>query len=237
MTNDPIIWIDVSPGKVLVGSNNRSILFGGLGPRHEVSIDYNFKISEMPIDYYEAEYLLEKIDVQVASESEWELAFSRDLISAADSSSEVLADNADNYWGKICDGRPHVDPSKKSKIQKNWQNGDIKSTAFFPSKNSKDPIPKIRLVKREKQNWSEKSPRIPSKFENFRMLKEEIVICILFGILPSFTWAFFNASKSYIYDGWLNLLFGGILFGFSTILLWRPRQPTWYLHKEDMIPK
>ena len=44
MTDEQISWIDVNPGKTIVGSNNRSILFGGLGPRHEVSINYNFRI-------------------------------------------------------------------------------------------------------------------------------------------------------------------------------------------------
>ena len=40
-----IQWIDVEPGKVFIGSDNRSVLFGGIGPRHEVKIDYNFEIS------------------------------------------------------------------------------------------------------------------------------------------------------------------------------------------------
>ena len=39
-----IEWISVSPGKVFIGSDNRSILFGGVGPRHEVKIDYNLPL-------------------------------------------------------------------------------------------------------------------------------------------------------------------------------------------------
>ena len=34
-----IEWADVKPGMVVMGSADRSILFGGIGPRHEVSID------------------------------------------------------------------------------------------------------------------------------------------------------------------------------------------------------
>jgi hypothetical protein len=40
-----IQWINVNPGKVFIGSDNRSILFGGIGPRHEIKIDYEFEIS------------------------------------------------------------------------------------------------------------------------------------------------------------------------------------------------
>ena len=46
-----IQWIDVKPGKVFIGSDNRSVLFGGIGPRHEVKIDYNFEISFLPVNY------------------------------------------------------------------------------------------------------------------------------------------------------------------------------------------
>ena len=40
-----IEWVAVSPGKGFIGSDNRSILFGGVGPRHEVKIDYDYEIS------------------------------------------------------------------------------------------------------------------------------------------------------------------------------------------------
>ena len=122
-------------------------------------------------------------------------------------------------------------------MTKIWKNGKVKSTSFFHSNNFIESKPKIRLVYREKGIWSEKSPRLPVKFQNNRILKEEILISIFLGIIPSFSWAFFNATKSYIYEGWLNLLFGGLLFGFSTILFWRPIQPTWYINQNEMIPR
>ena len=237
MTDEQISWIDVSSGKTIVGSNRRSILFGGLGPRHEVSIDYNFKISKMPVDEDKAKEILEKNEIHIASESEWELAYSRGLISAINSSSEILADNAKNYWGKICDGRPNIDEKNQSRMLKSWRNGKVKSTSFFYPNSSLYPKPKIRLVSRQKVKWTKKTPRIPYKFQNYRVLKEEILIVIFLGIIPSFSWALFNASKSYIFEGWLNLLFGGLLFGFSTIIFWRPIQPTWYINQNEMIPK
>ncbi len=237
MTDEQISWIDVNPGKTIVGSNNRSILFGGLGPRHEVSINYNFKISKIPVDYNKAEELLERDNLHIASESEWELAYSRGLIITENSSSEILADNAKNYWGKICDGRPNIDEKNQSRMLKIWDNEKVKSTSFFYPNSSLHPKPKIRLVSRENIKWKTKSPKIPDKLQDFRLLKEEILITTFLGIIPSFSWAFFNASRSYIYEGWLNLLFGGLLFGFSTIIFWRPIQPTWYIKQNEMIPK
>ena len=55
-----IQWVTVESGKVFVGSNNRSVLFGGIGPRHEVKIDYNFEISFLPVDSETAEILLQQ---------------------------------------------------------------------------------------------------------------------------------------------------------------------------------
>ena len=48
-----IPWVSVEPGSTMVGSDKRSILFGGIGPRHEVKIEYPFRISERPVDFEE----------------------------------------------------------------------------------------------------------------------------------------------------------------------------------------
>ena len=69
-----IEWINVEPGKVFIGSDNRSILFGGVGPRHEIKIDYSFDISFFPVDYESAKLALQNEDCYVASESEWSLS-------------------------------------------------------------------------------------------------------------------------------------------------------------------
>jgi uncharacterized membrane-anchored protein YitT (DUF2179 family) len=62
---------------------------------------------------------------------------------------------------------------------------------------------------------------------------EEIVICTLIGIIPSFVWAYFNASQGYISEGWLNLILGGVFMGLCTGIFWRPRTPT-YLENDGM---
>ena len=76
-----IEWISVSPGKVFIGSDNRSILFGGVGPRHEVKIDYDYEISYLPIDIEVAQEIIQSEDCFIASESEWTLAMENKLIS------------------------------------------------------------------------------------------------------------------------------------------------------------
>ena len=64
-----IQWIKVNHGKVFIGSDNRSILFGGIGPRHEIKIDYEFEISSLPIDRCSSEEILLSDDYYIASES------------------------------------------------------------------------------------------------------------------------------------------------------------------------
>ena len=76
-----IEWVSVSPGKVFIGSDNRSILFGGVGPRHEVKIDYDYEISYLPIDIEIAQEIIQSEDCFIASESEWTLAMENKLIS------------------------------------------------------------------------------------------------------------------------------------------------------------
>ena len=64
-------WADVEPGSVLMGSDNRSVLFGGVGPKHEVVIKYPFRISIRPVPLIEAHRMMESSEVEIASESEW----------------------------------------------------------------------------------------------------------------------------------------------------------------------
>ena len=67
---------------------------------------------------------------------------------------------------------------------------------------------------------------LPVRRDSRKIVIEEIVICTLFGIVPSFAWALFNASPGYIAEGWLNLVLGGVFLGLSTGIFWRPRTPT-----------
>ena len=235
----PVSWAEVSPGSVLMGSDDRSVLFGGIGPRHEVSIGYRYKISMEPVRPKDAEEILNSMVADIASESEWELAYSMGLISGGEGDPvEALADSTDDYWGKACDGRPIVKKGSRTRIIRVWSSG--KAT---PSIMSKDKLPssensiKLRLVVRDSTEWPINPPLLPKRRDNSRIFREEAIISILFGIIPSFAWAFFNASPTYIAEGWFNLVFGGVFFGLFTGIFWRPRQPTWHVESGEMVQR
>ena len=220
-------WADVEPGSVLMGSDNRSVLFGGVGPKHEVVIKYPFRISIRPVPLIEAHRMMESSEVEIASESEWELAHSRGLLIAGEGTTEALADKAQDYWGKACDGRPHSGKGQTPDVLRVWINGNPAQRLQFPGQGSSSL--KLRLVKREFSGWEEEPPRLPPSRNSSRILKEEAIICLLFGVIPSFVWAYFNASEGYIREAWLNLVFGGVFVGTLSRLFWRPRQPTWFV--------
>ena len=81
-----------------------------------------------------------------------------------------------------------------------------------------------RLVKREDNFDLDLRPeRLPTNRDTTSLLKEEILIAITVGIIPSFVWAYFNASEGYIQTGWPGLVLGGIILGLSSMLFWRPK--------------
>ncbi len=227
-----INWIDIDPGSVFVGSDNRAILFGGIGPRHEVAIEYPFRISSQPIRMSDASMVIEEKGAEIASESEWELANSLGLLSAPAGTKEELADSTQDYWGKACDGRPHVSGGPSPRMIRIWDSKKATPSTTNGGRIGSNSL--VRLVLRGSHRWNKKPPKMPENPGNSRLFKEEALICLFAGILPSFFWAFFNASPDYIRNGWLNLIIGGVFFGLLTIVFWRPRQPTWHLVSGEM---
>ena len=219
-----IQWIKVNPGKVFIGSNNRSILFGGIGPRHEVKIDYEFEISFLPIVREDAYEFLSSIEYNIASESEWELSFQNNLITGNDEIEELGDRIRGSYWSKFCDGRPFLEEDWLMKSSRTWDSGIPSSSQIIKGQSSEY----IRLVKRpENHTFRSESPQLPYSSDKSRLIFEESSIALIFGIIPSFLWAYFNASDGYILDGWLNLVFGGIFIGVFTVIFWRPRTKSW----------
>ena len=231
-----IEWANVKPGMVVMGSADRSILFGGIGPRHEISIEYSFKISRIPVPSSEALQIIQSSEADIASESEWELANSRGLLSAEIGCIERLEDRHHGYWGKICDGRPHYGVNRGLQNLRRWsKSGPVPIQR--PTLSEAEKTESVRLVIRADPDWSDNSLAIPIRKDNQRIILEEALISLFFGVLPSFIWAYFNASDGYIREGWLNLIFGGIFFGLFTSLFWRPKQPTWHIKSGRMINK
>jgi len=222
-----IEWVPVAPGRTEIGSDNRSVLFGGIGPRHMVEINYRYSISKYPILVEEAEKLVESKEVSLASESEWKLAFDQGAIRGVDQL-EKLSDRCNgNYWGKALDGRPHWIDDWTFRIAKQWSSGNPITRLL--AKGSHEPK-FARLVKAEETSECDPSPQtLPANRDNARLLKEEFVIALVIGIFPSFLWAYFNASEGYIESGWPGLVFGGIVLGQVSMIFWRPKTTSYRL--------
>jgi hypothetical protein len=222
-------WVQVSPGSATLGSNDRSILGGGGPPRHQVKISKSFEISKNPVPANIALEMIKSGEAEVASESEWAVSNAQGQIYAELGTIETLADSASNYWGKPCDGRPWKEDGEiRARRVRVWsERGILESTRPIEIADSHP----LRLVRRESK-YSETPIRLPGAGDATRILKQEAVICLATGILPSFIWAWFNASPGYIAEGWLNLVMGGVFFGLSTAILWRPKTPT-YIQTES----
>ena len=214
----------MEPGKVFIGSDNRSVLFGGIGPRHEVKIDYNFEISFLPVNHEIAEVALQDEDCYVASESEWSLAMEKKLISGENQVEELSDRIRGSYWLKYCDGRPFIEDNWLMKVSRTWRSGNPSISSIRKG----EKCEYLRLVKRPKINHNDSSsPKLPASSDKSKLLFEELLISLIIGIIPSFIWAYFNASTGYISDGWLNLVFGGLFIGLFTVVFWRPRTSSW----------
>ncbi len=97
----------------------------------------------------------------------------------------------------------------------------------------------IRLVRpvsptsTENSDWADQySPRLPQGYDPVWRLKQEVIIAFVVGIIPSFIWAFFNATPGYIESGWLNLLMGGAFIGVMSGAIWRPNGFTYRLAED-----
>ncbi|MFL2953545.1 MAG: hypothetical protein CBD52_001015 [Euryarchaeota archaeon TMED192] len=222
-------WAQVNPGSAMLGSNDRSILRGGMGPRHQVKISKSFKITKNPVPAKIAADMIKSGEAEVASESEWAVSKAQGLIHADLGCIEILADSASNYWGKPCDGRPWTgDGEITTRRVRIWsERGVLESTRPIEIADSHP----LRLVRRESK-YSETPIRLPRTGDAKKILKQEAVICLATGVLPSFIWAWFNASPGYISEGWLGLVMGGVFLGLSTAILWRPKTPT-YIQTES----
>ncbi|MDC0047586.1 hypothetical protein OAJ29_01095 [Euryarchaeota archaeon] len=223
-----IQWVTVEPGEVFIGSDNRSVLFGGIGPRHEIKTNYSFEISFFPVNYEIAELALQNEDCFVASESEWSLAMDKKLISGENEVEELSDRIRGSYWSKYCDGRPFIEENWLMKVSRSWSNGTPSITSIPKGEGCKY----LRLVKRTKV-WGHDSsaPKLPESSDKSNLLFEELLISLIIGIIPSFIWAYFNASTGYISEGWLNLVFGGLFIGVFTVIFWRPRTKSWRVGK------
>tara|TARA_B100000700_G_scaffold326639_1_gene438751 strand:+ start:77 stop:823 length:747 start_codon:yes stop_codon:yes gene_type:complete len=222
-----IDWVTVDPGRVTIGSQNRSILFGGIGPKHMAEIKYKFEISRNPVPIDQALSIIESKLAQPASESEWQLAYDQDAIDGFDHFERLSDRFKGSYWGKPLDGRAMYEEDWTFRIAKKWEKGN--PITRIVSRDS-DITSHVRLKKfQENIDLESNPPRLPLQRDTKRILREEFLITTFFGIIPSFIWAYFNASPGYIENGWPGLVFGGIIVGLVTAIFWRPKTQSYRL--------
>ncbi len=225
--SDQIEWVKVEPGRAEIGSDNRSILFGSIGPKHMVETTYEFVISRYPVPAAQATELIEAKSAGLASESEWAVAQAQGAITGT-GELEKLSDRCKGtYWGKALDGRPHWMDDWQFRIAKQWKGGTA-STRLVAREAEQPEF--ARLIRVAEITECDPNPQaLPSGRDTGKMLKEEIGISLIFGIIPSFGWAYFNASPGYIESGWPGLVLGGIVLGLLTGIFWRPRTTSYRL--------
>lgn len=172
-------------------------------------------------------------DWRLPSESEWQLA-NEDLdISVPRGLEELLADHPHpNHRGAPTDGRPRQDTNPHSmmrlyrisrKSHPTREGFSVKSQA--PVKNpQEDKVFRLVLI----PPFSE-GPDIlvPEDVDVPALMKREVLIALVVGILPSFAIPMARGFSSYLVDGWPNLVFGGLILSLVTAFLWRPRTATW----------
>jgi|TARA_B110000495_G_C22994176_1_gene585810 hypothetical protein len=216
-----IEWVGVDPGRAEIGSQNRSILFGDAGPRHMVELKYDFEISKTPVHIDEAKTLLESNDCEVASESEWQLAFEQGAVEGSDELEKLSDRFRGDYWGKELDGRPISLEDWTFRIAKKWKDG-VPKTCLINSQQSEPEY--VRLKRFEQLSERDTNPpRLPSQRDTAKLIREEVLVVIIAGVTPSFIWAYFNATEGYIQTGWPGLILGGIILGLATGIFWRPK--------------
>jgi hypothetical protein len=89
----------------------------------------------------------------------------------------------------------------------------------------------FRLVRSSVPEGELKMPNSPKKGD---LIVRELIIALIIGIIPSFTWAFFYASSQYLSESWLNIAVGGIFFSLMTALVWRPKSPSYSIQDNQM---
>ena len=172
------------------------------------------------------------------SEAEWALASEQGAIGPGNVQVEVLSDRPprSGYWGAPCDGRPWVPEVRgggvsdhSAHVTRIWRESGTMRGAT--PRGVSRPQMGFRLVRSSVPEGKLKMPDSPSQAD---LIIREAIIALLIGIIPSFTWAYFNASSRYLSESWLNIAVGGIFFSFMTAFVWRPKTPSFEFVEDRM---
>ncbi len=168
-------------------------------------------------------------EVRCPTQSEWIHAKNSKKINPKSGTKEILADAvSSNYRGAMMDGRPRPFEGH-GPMQWHTATMEIHPTDNSVYALSSAPMDRdsyglsLRLVItpiREKQ-----ARIVPKKADYGANIRSELLWITVIGVIPSFAIPWLRGMGDYVYSGWVNLLFGGLCFGFVTGAFWRPKRP------------
>ena len=170
----------------------------------------------------------ESLDVRLPSFPEWNHA--SEQIELDPGIVEILSDAAaTSHRGGMMDGRPRpIETSgplqhHRLAVEMHPRKSDTFATSNIPVDR---PLPNtvFRFVLSPPR--TEPPRRVPKSADVLGNLRTEIIWTTLLGIIPSFLIPVIRGFGTYAIDGWANLLFGGLVAGFVTGAIWRPRRPS-----------
>ena len=170
----------------------------------------------------------ESLEVRLPSFPEWNHA--SEQIELNPGIVEILRDAAaTSHRGGMMDGRPRPietnGPLQHHRLAVEMH--PRKSGTFATSNIPVDrPLPNtvFRFVLSPPRTEPPRS--VPKSADVLGNLRTEIIWTTLLGIIPSFLIPIIRGFGTYAIDGWANLLFGGLVAGFVTGAIWRPRRPS-----------
>ena len=143
---------------------------------------------------------------------------------------EILGDAAAaNHRGAMMDGR--VRPIETTgplqyhrlAVEMHPKRKDVFATSNIPVDRSLTNTVVRFVISPVREAPARRVPKTADSWGNFRT---EMLWTTLLGIAPSFLIPILRGFDTYALDGWPNLLFGGLVAGFVTGAIWRPRRPT-----------
>lgn len=170
----------------------------------------------------------ESLDVRLPSFPEWNHA--SEQIELNPGIVEILSDAAaTSHRGGMMDGRPRpIETSgplqhHRLAVEMHPRKSDTFATSNIPVDR---PLPNtvFRFVLSPPR--TEPPRRVPKSADVLGNLRTEIIWTTLLGIIPSFLIPVIRGFGTYAIDGWANLLFGGLVAGFVTGAIWRPKRPS-----------
>lgn len=202
------------------------------GDVEEILFQQTNEIIEKFIQNEEVDQFLNSGDweVRLPSIAEWQCAFENDIIQSRMGKTELLCDAPVlGNRGAMMDGRPRpnnlIGPAaaQVAAIATHPRNQKVTALTSVPIDRG---LPNViaRFVISPQRRGPAKI--VPKNADLFATIRSELLWITCLGIVPSFLIPIFRGMEDYAISGWPNLLFGGLVAGFVSGAIWRPKRPT-----------